>query len=503
MSATGAPPVSAEGRVLAIAAVMASYMQAVNIAIPNAALSYMQGTLSMADDEIGWIFTAYLAATVVIMPTTPWLAGRFGRKMVFQVSLIIFTLGLWLDTLAITPAQFVLARIIQGAASGPFIPLSMTILIEVLTPARRAGIGLAMGASGLLGISSGPGIGGWLSDYHGWPSIFYFSVPMVGFILLAITLLLSEKKAAQPPPFDFFGFTALTMGMIGLQMVLDGGERLEWFVSPMIWVEAIVSVAGFYLFFVHILTKEVHFFNKGLLRNRNFVLSTIIYFAVGFVLLPTLALTSPMLNELLNYPVDTTGYMAIPRGVTLVGVLLLMSFVPARIDNRMLALGGLVIIAYANWRMLGYSPAMDWRAVAIAGFLQGIGLAVSIWALTRTSLSTLDQKLHAEGGAIFNVCRLYGSTLGIAVVQIFFYSNTQAMHTALAKDLAPYRVVAHVTATLAKPELAKLNEMITGQAAVVSILGQFKILFFATVIVIPLVLFLQKPRPLAMAQPRK
>ena len=81
MSATGAPPVSAEGRVLAIAAVMASYMQAVNIAIPNAALSYMQGTLSMADDEIGWIFTAYLAATVVIMPMTPWLAGRFGRKI--------------------------------------------------------------------------------------------------------------------------------------------------------------------------------------------------------------------------------------------------------------------------------------------------------------------------------------------------------------------------------------------------------------------------------------
>src|SRR5208282_1323306 len=102
-------------------------------------------------------------------------------------------------------------------------------------------------------------------------------------------------------------------------------------------------------------------FNKGLLRDRNFVLSTIIYFAVGFVLLPTLALTSPMLEELLNYPVDTTGYMMIPRGITLVGTLVLMSFVPARVDNRVLVIGGIAIVAYANWRMLGYSPAMDWR----------------------------------------------------------------------------------------------------------------------------------------------
>ena len=495
MNATSAPGISAGGRVLAVVAVMATYMQTVNIAIPNAALSYMQGSLSMADDQIGWIFTAYLATSLITMPMTPWFAGRFGRKAVFHVSLVIFTLGLWLDTLATTPIQFVLARIVQGAASGPLIPLSMAIMLEVFTPARRAGVGLALGASGLLGISSGPGIGGWLSDYHGWHTIFYFSLPMVGFIFLAVTFLLSEKKAPQPPSFDFFGFATLTLGMIGLQMVLDGGERLEWFHSPQIWVEATASVLGFYMFFVHIFTTKEHFFNKGLFRDRNFVLSTIMYFAVGFVLLPTLALTSPMLNELLNYPVDTTGYMAIPRGITLVGVLLLMGFVPARIDSRMLVFVGIAFIAYANWLMLGYSPAMDWTPVAIAGLLQGVGLAVAISALTKTAFVTLDQKLHPEGGAIFNLSRLYGSTLGIAVVQIFFYGNTQAMHLALAKDLRSYRAAAHLTGPLAQPGLARLNDMITGQAAVVSIIGQFKILFFAILIVSPLVLFLRKPRP--------
>lgn len=494
MSGAPASGISTDGRrAITLAALMATYMQAVNIAIPNAALSHIQGSLSMADDEIGWMFTAYIAASLVVMPTTPWLAGRFGRKTVFQISLVIFMLGLMLDTLSTAPIPFVLARTVQGAASGTLVPLSMAILHDVLSPAHRARIGPALGTCGLLGISSGPGIGGWLSEFHGWHSIFYFSLPMAGFIFVAVALSLSEKKAEQKPSFDFFGFATFSLGMIGLQMLLDRGERLEWFASSEIWVEAITSAVGFYMFFVHVLTMKVHFFNKGLFRDRNFALSTIMFFAVGFILLPTLALTAPMLEELLNYPVDTTGYMMIPRGITLVGVLVLMTFVPARIDDRILVFAGMALLAWANWRMLDYTPGMDWRPVALAGLLQGAGLAMAIYALTKTAFSTLDQKLHPEANMIFSFSRLYGSTLGIAVVQICFYGNTQAMHLALAKDLSPYRAAAHVTVPLARPELAALNEMITGQAAFVAVIGQFKILLFAVLVVSPLVLFLRNP----------
>ncbi len=127
--------------------------------------------------------------------------------------------------------------------------------------------------------------------------------------------------------------------------------------------------------------------------------------------------------------------------------------------------------------------------------LQGAGLGIAIPAVTKVAFSTLDQKLHAEGTAIFGLSRLYGSTIGIAVVQIFFYGNTQAMHLALAKGLTPYRAAAHLTDPIARPGLARLNDMITGQAAVVAIIGQFKILLIAILIVSPLVLFLRKPRP--------
>jgi MFS transporter, DHA2 family, multidrug resistance protein len=487
----------AEGRgVIVLAALMASYMGAVTISLPNAALLYIQGTVSMADDEVGWIFSWYIAASIITMPMTRWLAGRYGRKTIYQFSIAIFAFGLLLATLASTPMQFVAARVVQGAASGPLAPLSIAVLLDILPPTKHARINLVWTVTLMVGILSGPTIGGWLAEYHGWRSMFYVIVPIAAFILLAVTLFLPGKRAEQNPPLDFFGLTTLMLGMIGLQLLLDRGERLEWFNSAEIWVEASASVLGFYLYIVHALTAKVHFLDNALFRDRNFVLSAIMYFAFGFVLLPTIALTSPMLDELLNYPADTTGYMAIPRSLALVGGLILAArFVPARIDNRLFIAAGMALVIYGNWRMLGYSPQMDWQFVVVAGMVQGAGLGILLPALTKAAFSTLDPIFRPEGTMLFNVSRFYGSTIGIAVVLIFFYDNTQAMHVALAKDLAPYRAAAHVTGSITRPGLAALNDMITGQATLIGVIGQFKVMMIAMLLVSPLVLFLGKPRP--------
>ncbi len=497
MSAAVAPGTAADGhRSIIVAALMASFMQAVALSLPNAALLYLQGTLSMSDDEVGWVFTSYIAASLITMPMTRWLAGCYGRKTIYQLSMATFALGLVLAARATSPMQFVAARIVQGGASGTLAPLSIAILLDILPPPQHARINLVVAVTLIVGILSGPSIGGWLSEYHGWSSMFYLLLPMAGFILLAVSLSLPEKRAEQNPPFDFFGWTTLSLGMIGLQMLLDRGERMEWFNSAEIWVEAIASVLGFYLYLVHVLTTKVHFLDKALFKDRNLVLSAVMYFAFGFVLLPTIALTSPMLDELLNYPADTTGYMAIPRSIALVGALILAArVVPARIDNRLLLAGGMALVVYANWRMLGYSPEMDWRPVIVAGVLQGAGLGILLPTLTKTASSTLDPTFRAEGTALFNLSRLYGSSIGVALVLFFFYDNTQAMHLALAKDLMPYRAAAHVAGSVARPGLATLNDMVTGQAAFVGIIDQFKVMMIAMLIVSPLVLFLRKPRP--------
>jgi len=494
MSIVDTAPGTASGRrSIMVAALLAIFMQAANIALPNAALLHMAGTLSMSDDEFGWVFTSYIAANAVVLPVTGWLAGRFGRKIVFQVSLLLFAIALLLDTMATTTLQFVFARILQGAAGGTLVPLSIVILLEQTPAPGHDRINLLWTLTLFSGMLSGPPIGGWLSEYFGWQSIFYVSLPLVGFIFLVLALSLTEKKANREVLFDFFGLATFSLGMVGLQMLLDRGERLEWFCSAEIWAEAMASLLGFYLFFVHILTSRTHFLEKVLFKDRNYSLSAIMFFAFGFVLLPTLALTSPMLEELLGYPTDTTGYMTIPRSVALVGALFLSWRMPARLDSRWLIAGGMALVIYGNWWMTGYSPLMDMRAIAIAGMLQGAGLGTLMVVLTRAAFSTLDPALRAEGTVLFNLSRLYGSTLGIAVVQMFVTTNTQSVHLALAKNIRPYGSAAHAVGVPSGSGLAAINAMVTGQAAIVAIVGQFKLLMVAMMLVSPLLLFLRKP----------
>ncbi|MGE8144081.1 DHA2 family efflux MFS transporter permease subunit [Pseudomonas frederiksbergensis] len=477
-------------RILRFAALLATYMQSANLPLPNAVLRLIQGSLSMTDDQAGWIFTSYLAASAITLPMAQWLAARYGLKRVYQVALACFVLGLLLVTRATTPLEFIGARIVQGLASGVLAPLSMAIAMETLPLPKRAKFGATWTAIVLLGIVSGPSIGGWIGEHFGWRPIFYISLPLSAFVFLAMALLLTEKKAEKPPTFDFFGFGTFTLGLISLQMLLDRGERLDWFASTEIWLEALGSALGFYLFAVHVFTAKVHFLNKRLFDDRNFVLSTVIFFAVGFVLLSTMALTSPMLDEILGYPPDTTGALTIPRGIGLVGAFLLMGSVPERFDRRLFVAAGVGLVIYANWMMLGYSPLMDWSPVAVAGAVQGIGIGILMPALTKVAFSTLDPALRPEGTGLFNLSRVYGSTLGVAIVQLFFFNNTQAMHLALASNITPYRA-----AMPSLEALAGLNEMITGQAAFIAVIDQFKILMVAMLVVSPLVVFLRKPVP--------
>ncbi len=478
-------------RSLRFVALLATYMQSMNLPLPNAALRMIQGSLSMTDDQAGWIFTSYLAASAITTPIAQWLAGRYGLKLVYQSALALFMVGLWFSTLATTPLEFIGARIAQGAAAGLLAPLSMAIAMETLPPARRGKFGGQWTALVLLGIVSGPSIGGWICEHFDWRPMFYISLPVSAFIFLVVSLLLTEKKAAARPPFDFFGYGTFTLGMIALQMLLDRGERLDWFDSPEIWVEALACGLGLYLFAVHVLTSKVHFLNKALFADRNFMLSTVIFFALGFVLLATMALTAPMLDEILGYPPDTTAFLTIPRGVGLIGAFLLMTRASERFDPRYFVAAGIAFVVYANWRMLGYSPLMGWTPVAVFGAIQGVGLGMLMPALSKVAFTTLAANLRPEATGFFNLVRVYGSTLGVAVVQIFFFNNTQAMHMALASNLTPYRMAASTPLL----KLEGLNHLITHQAAFIAVIGQFKILMVAMLVVSPLVLLLRKPVP--------
>ena len=284
--------------------------------------------------------------------------------------------------------------------------------------------------------------------------------------------------------------------MIGLQMLLDRGERLEWFASAEIWVEAIASVLGFYLFIVHVMTTKVHFLRKALFKDRNLVLSTMISFAArlrpaadpGFDVADAggIAQLSGRHHRLHDHSARRGAGGSAGADEPGSGT----SRLPA-VHIRRNGAGGLCQLADA-WLFAGDGLAAGGRGGPASGCRSRHVASGARQGGVRHARS----EASARKAPRCSTCRaLYGSTIGIAVVQIFFYNNTQAMHLALAKNLTPYRAAAHVAGSIAKPSLAALNGMITQQAAVVAVIDQFKILMFAMLIVSPLVLFLRKPRP--------
>jgi DHA2 family multidrug resistance protein len=135
------------------------------------------------------------------------------------------------------------------------------------------------------------------------------------------------------------------------------------------------------------------------------------------------------------------------------------------------------------------------RRQLAATLLQGTGLGMLLPSLGKVAFSALGPEFLPEGTALLSLSWVYGRTIGIGVVQILFYSNTRAMHLALANNLTPFRTTAHLAGSITKPSLAALDGMITHQAAGVAVIDQFKILILATLTVSPLVFFLRKPRP--------
>ncbi len=200
----------------------------------------------------------------------------------FQTSIALFSMALVLDTLATTPLQFVFAahpsRRGQRHARAP---IDGHPAAELL-PLRHGRIGAVWSVTSLLGILSGPAIGGWVSEYWGWRSLFYLSLPWRSSSSSRWRCTCARRSSKTISRFDFFGLATFTMGIAGLQLMLDRGERMEWFASTEIWVEAIVSLTGFYFFAVHVLTRDSHFLHKALFKDRNFGLSAIMFFVFGF-----------------------------------------------------------------------------------------------------------------------------------------------------------------------------------------------------------------------------
>jgi len=234
----------------------ATVMQALDTTIANVALPYMQGSLGASQDQINWVLTSYIVAAAVLTSPIGWISDRIGRKKLFIICVAGFTFASLLCGIAQSIEQMVLFRLLQGSFGAALVPLSQTVMLDIYPPEQRGTAMSIWGIGVMLGPIMGPILGGWLTDNYSWHWVFLVNLP-VGIVTLAgLVMFMTDAPPLAKLRFDWLGFLALSIGIGSLQLMLDRGEQLDWFQSNEVIAEAIVSAAGFYVFFAHTFTTQ-------------------------------------------------------------------------------------------------------------------------------------------------------------------------------------------------------------------------------------------------------
>jgi len=332
----------------------AAIMQTIDTTIANVALPRMQGSLSATQDEISWVLTSYIVAAAITIPLTGWLAGRFGRRPVFIISIAGFTVASALCGIATSLNEIVFFRLLQGISGAALLPLSQTILLDINTKENRGKAMAGWGMAVTLGPVIGPVVGGWFTDNYNWRWVFFINVPIGIIVLVGLIAVMPDTKKILGR-FDFFGFFSLAISIAALQIMLDRGERQDWFNSNEIIIETMIMGVAFYLFLVHTLTHAKPFVSPILFESRNFIVANVFIFLVVGVLYATLALQPPMLQNEMGYPVFTTGLVTAPRGVGMFFSMMFVGRIIGKINTKIIITCGLLLSIIALWQMTHFS----------------------------------------------------------------------------------------------------------------------------------------------------
>ncbi|HUC16662.1 MAG TPA: DHA2 family efflux MFS transporter permease subunit [Acetobacteraceae bacterium] len=484
---------------ITVCVILATLMQALDTTIANVALPYMQGSVSASQDQIDWVLTSYIVAAAIMTPPTGFLAGRFGLKRLFLVSVAGFTFASMLCGLAQSLEQIVIFRVLQGLFGAALVPLSQTVLLDI-NPRERQGAAIGLwGVAVMAGPVLGPVLGGWLTEHYTWRYVFYINLPIGVLAFFGMVTFLSETKRNTATKLDWFGFITLSLTIGALQVLLDRGEQLDWFSSREIIMEGIVAGLAFYLFLVHTFTADKPFLRPALFKDRNFAAGTLFVAIVGLTYYASLALQPPYLQELMNYPIVTAGFVMGPRGIGTMGAMLVAGRLIGRVDTRALLAFGLGLTAWSFYAMTGWTPDVSQATIVFVGVFQGTGLGFLFVPLSAVALSTLPPERRAEGAGFYNLSRNIGSSVGISVVNTLLTRNTQVNHAAIARQVSSFNRqlldpdVARFWSPFTAAGRAALNAVITRQAQIIAYIDDYKLLMIATIAAIPLLIIFRSP----------
>jgi len=485
---------------ITISVMLGTLMQVLDTTIANVALPNMQGTLSATQDQISWVLTSYIVGAAIMTPPTGWLAGRFGRKRIYLISMVGFVVVSFLCGTATSLTEMVLLRVLQGLFGASMVPISQAILLDSY-PREKHGMAMAIFGLGImLGPILGPTLGGYLTEYYSWRWVFFINIP-VGIMAVLMTMsYVHETELSKTRTFDGWGFLFMSVAIGALQMMLDRGERQDWFNSAEIIIEFGLVLTGLWLFFIHTFKREHPYIELKLFKDRNFLLGNVIGFIVFISLFSIMSLIPPFVQNLLDYPVIITGLVLMPRGIGTMLSMIVVGRLSNKMDPRLNMSVGLFIMALSMYFMSHFDTGIDTWAITWTGFLQGLGMGQVMVPLMTVAFSTLPAKLRTEGTGVYNLIRNIGGSVGISIAFTLLSRNTQISHEALGGHINPYNQAMQLSPMASQMnlhnthDLAILNGLVTKQASMIGFNNDFKLMMIMSLAAIPLVFLMRQPK---------
>jgi MFS transporter, DHA2 family, multidrug resistance protein len=511
--ADGAPP-AVNPWLIAITVTLATFMEVLDTSIANVALPHIAGSLSAGQDESTWILTSYLVSNAIILPMSGWISNLIGRKRFYMSCVVVFTASSFLCGLAPSLGTLIFFRVLQGLGGGGLQPSEQAILADTFSPAKR-GLAFAMyGMAVVLAPAIGPTLGGWITDNYSWRWIFYVNVP-VGIL----SLLLTSRLVTDPPHLkrhkaseirmDYIGLGLVALGLGTLQVVLDKGQRDDWFESHFIFTLSVISAIALVAAIAWEWRHPHPIIDLKLFRDRTFALSNTMMFCVGFALLGTTLLLPLYSQTLLGYTAQEAGLSLMPGGFLIMLLMPLVGFMLTRYQPRYLLVFGWAWTSFALFRMTNFDLGMDFRAIAIARMVQAGGLAFLFVPINTAAYAFLPREKNNQASGLINLARNIGGSVGISFVTTMLDRRSQFHQARLSAHLNPGSVQLQTmlsatsrafvergsSVAAAAAQSHKMLEMMVGrQAAVLAYIDNFKILAISAACMVPLALLLRKPK---------
>jgi MFS transporter, DHA2 family, multidrug resistance protein len=507
---------------IAVTVMAATFMEVLDTSVANVSLPHIAGNLSAGVDESTWVLTSYLVSNAIVLPLTGWFSALFGRKRFFIGCVIIFTLSSLLCGLAPSLPMLVLFRVIQGAGGGGMQPVSQAILVDSF-PREKQGMAMAIYGMGVVVAPTiGPTLGGWITDNYSWRWIFLLNVPVGIISLLMISMLIVDRasvvRGAKGLKIDFIGLGLLAVGLGFLQIVLDKGERDDWFGSPFILWSTVIFVAALVALIVREMWIDNPVIDLHLFRDRNFAISTFMMYTLGFVLYSTTLLLPILMQTLMGYTAMQSGLVLLPGGLVLLGILPFVGILLSKFAPRWIVITGLVVMAAGLFQLSHLNLSASGRSMVFDWVISRMGTAFLFVPINVMAFYFVPKGKMNNASGLINLARNIGASTGISFVTTMLDRRAQFHQDVLSGNLqstnphlrsALYRI-SHMLMTRGPDAVhatmqarGMVYEELQRQANMLSFVDNFRTMAFICVCVIPLMLVMKGRKEVHSPQRRR